>query len=325
MTLPSTSSATSNAGATAPAPFPPPYYGPTEPRHRSDGVRHYAGITYAAIGGYRPLLLDLWVPEARGTSVPLVIWIHGGAWMVGDRRHLPPTFRPGSVFEAFLKAGLAVATIDYRHAAEAPYPAQLHDAKAAVRYLRAFSAQLGIDADRIGVCGESAGGHLASLLALSGRRPDLEGTTGVVGPSSSVSAAAIWYGVADLATMPPLDPPDEAAAVAPPELLADPLVLLLRGIDEAARRDASPITLVHPAAPPFLLVHGDSDQLVPLQQSQLLHTGLQAAGVDSTLLVVPGADHIFLGCEDVDGVVNATVDYLQANLSGPESAEGSPA
>ena len=109
------------------------YHPPVEPVTRADGTRRFAGISYALISGYRPLQLDLWVPPAPAPP-PLVVWIHGGAWLSGDRRYLPETLRPNQLFDALLAVGLAVATVDYRHAREAPFPAQLHDVKAAVRY-----------------------------------------------------------------------------------------------------------------------------------------------------------------------------------------------
>jgi len=130
---------------------------PPEPTVRADGSRLFSGVTYAAPGGFRPLQLDVLVP-ATGSPAPLVVWIHGGAWMLGDRRYLPETLRPNQLFDGLLAAGLAVATIDYRHAAEASFPAQLHDAKAAVRYLRAHAEVLGIDTSRIGGGGSPPAG-----------------------------------------------------------------------------------------------------------------------------------------------------------------------
>ena len=125
---------------------------------------------------------------------------------------------PTRSFDALLDAGLAVATIDYRHALEAPFPAQLQDAKAAVRYLRAHADELGISTERIGVMGESAGGHIAALVGLTAHRPDLEGSHGVVGPSSAVDVVVDWYGPADLTTMPRKTLPPQIAAKLPPEL-----------------------------------------------------------------------------------------------------------
>ncbi|WP_433824627.1 alpha/beta hydrolase fold domain-containing protein [Actinoplanes sp. CA-015351] len=298
-------------------PFPPAYLPPTEPVTRPDGSRHHAGITYAAIGGYRPLQLDLWIPapDPTGRKPGLVLWIHGGGWMVGDRRHFPPTLRPNQLFDELLAAGLAVATIDYRHASEAQFPAQLTDAKAALRWLRHFGADLGVDTGTIGVWGESAGGHLASLVALTSERAELEGRHGVTGPSIPVTAAVVWYGLADLDAMPPLAMPPEAAAFAPPELMQEPIGVLLGGVDDATRANANPLGLVHPDAPPFLLLHGTADRLVPSEQSTILDEALRKAGVPVELVLVDGADHIFLGAGNIDELVARSVAFLAERLS----------
>ena len=287
---------------------PPRFLPPPEPTRRADGSRHYSGVTYAVPVGYRPLQLDLWVPEASAPP-PLVVWIHGGAWLFGDRRYLPETLRPNQLFDESLAFGLAIASIDYRHSNEARFPAQLHDAKAAIRYLRAHREELGIDTDRIGVWGESAGGHLAALVGLTGNQPELEGDLGAAGPSSAVDVVVDWYGPSDLAAMQAKSLPPDTAAALPQELL-DPEAVLVEGVDEATRLAASPVNQVSPGAPPFLLVHGTSDGVVPYAQSELLAEALTAAGVPVRLVPVEGADHIFGGYPDVDGVVRLSVEYL---------------
>jgi acetyl esterase/lipase len=281
---------------------------PTKPREGVDGSKRYEGVTYAAPEGYRPLQLDVWVP-ASAAPPPLVVWIHGGAWLFGDRRYLPETLRPNQLFEELINAGLAVATIDYRHAREAHFPAQLHDAKAAIRYLRAYADVLGVDTSRIGVWGESAGGHLAALVALTAQRPELEGTLGVLDESSAVDAVVDWYGPADLTASPP---PDSVAQ--PPELLPAPHDILVGGQDQNAYAAASPISYVTPAAPPFLLIHGTADAVVPYLQSEVLARALTEAEVPVQLVSVEGADHNFNGHDDIDGVVRRSVDYLAEAL-----------
>jgi acetyl esterase/lipase len=292
---------------------PARYLPPHEPVRRDDGALHHSGLTYAVAFGYRPLQLDLWVP-ATDAPAPLVVWVHGGGFMFGDRRWLPETFRPNSVFDALLEAGLAVATIDYRHALEAPFPAQLQDAKAAVRYLRAFADELGISTEKVGAMGESAGGHVVAALGLTAHRADLEGSHGVAGPSSAVDVVVDWYGVSDLSTMPRRTPPPHIAEKLPAELLVPPEDQLTRGLTGAALADASPITHVTPDAPPFLLVHGTADWLVPYAQSEQLHAALTAAGVEARLVPVDGAQHIFDGHDDVDGLIDLSVAYLAEHL-----------
>ncbi len=178
--------------------------------------------------------------RTRDEPAPLVVWIHGGGWMMGDRRYLPETLRPNQVFDELLAAGLAVATIDYRHALEAAFPAQLNDAKAAIRWLRAHADDLGISTTRIGVMGESAGGHLAALVGLTAHRADLEGTHGVVGPSSAVDVVVDWYGPADFTTMPRMTPPPHIAAKLEPAMLTPPEDQLTRGLDGAGPRRRQP-------------------------------------------------------------------------------------
>jgi acetyl esterase/lipase len=304
-------SATETTEWAGPARFLPP----DAPVVRDDGARHFSGLTYAVAFGYRPLQLDVWVPDTAAPA-PLVVWVHGGAFMMGDRRHLPETLRPGQVFDALLDAGLAVATLDYRHALEAPFPAQLQDAKAAVRYLRQFAGDLGISAERIGVWGESAGGHIAALVGLTAHRPDLEGTHGVVGPSSAVDVVVDWYGLSDLSAMPRTAPPPQVAAVLPEEMRVPPEEHLTRGLEGQALADASPLTHVTAGAPPFLLQHGSADWLVPADQSERLAAALRAVGVPVELDLVEGAGHIWLGSGDVDGIVDRSVRYLADALLG---------
>ncbi|MGX5654266.1 alpha/beta hydrolase fold domain-containing protein [Geodermatophilus nigrescens] len=301
---------------TAPAPdgfLTPHLLPPPTPYHRADGTRHHPGVVYAAVSGYRALELDLWVP-ATVAPPPVVVWVHGGAWMVGNRHVLPGALRPGQLVDELLAAGLAVASVEYRHAREARFPAQLHDVKAAVRWLRHHAAATGIDPGRVGIAGESAGGHLAALVALTADRPDLEGDVGVRGPSSHVDVVVDWYGVADAATMPELEIPRHVAAALPPEDLVPPLEVLLDGVDAATREAVSPLASVHAGAPPFLLLHGTADRVVPHGQSERLAAALRGAGADVRLESIPGAGHGWDGCADPDAVVAATVRYLADGL-----------
>jgi acetyl esterase/lipase len=278
-------------------------------------------LSYAIAVGFRRLAMDIWLPRAAAGPVPVVVWIHGGAFQLGDRRELPPTFAPDSVFRLLNKAGIACATVDYRHALEAPFPAQLHDLKSAVRYLREHSAVLGIDPDRVGAWGESAGGHLAALLGVTGKREDLEGRLGVQGHSSAVSAVVDFYGVSSLPDLPPMDTPlslmpGALVAAVPPGMTLEPGPMLVGGSDDPALlAAASPLGYVAADAPPVLLVHGDSDGLVPLAQSELLSAALTGAGVRNELVAIRGADHCFFFAEDqLDGILSAAVDFFLREL-----------
>ena len=283
---------------------------------RADGTRVYADVAYAELRGFRPLLLDLYVPAAplgpsavtaaaapvteasAGTPdlLPLVVWIHGGGFHSGDRRNLPETYPHNSVFDRLVAAGVAVATIDYRLSGEATFPAQLDDVLVAIDYLRRYAPAYGIDADRIGTWGESAGGALASLAGLT---------------SGHVSAVVAWYPLTDLAH----HHADRADSVEAELLGAAPA-----DVPELAA-SASAVSRVTADAPPFLIVHGDADRVLPLDQSERLHAALLAAGATSTLHVVPGADHCFEGYDNIGGLVDESVAFLSGTLSPAGSAE----
>jgi len=243
---------------------------------------------YARIGA-TSLRLDLYLPPREaGTRLPLVLWIHGGGWSGGDRTQ---TRAPEVLGKEY-----AVASISYRLSHEAVFPAQIHDVKAAVRWLRAHADMYGLDPERIGAWGSSAGGHLAALLGTSGDVTELEGTVGEhLDQSSRVQAVSNFFGPADLLAI--LEP----GAWAP-----RPSVEALLGGSVAKRvalaRLASPVTHIGADDPPFLIVHGDRDLVVPLDQSQRLHRALNTAGVESTLHVVKEGGHGFL-----DPVVDALV------------------
>ncbi|MEU9374392.1 alpha/beta hydrolase [Streptomyces sp. NPDC048255] len=296
---------------------PPPYQSPVQPVTGTDGVRRFDGVTYATTPGFRPRLLDVQLPAGEG-PFPAVVWIHGGGWLDGDRRYPPPTVPAPLLHGAVLGAGLALVSIDYRHSLEAPFPAQLHDVKAAIRYVRAFAGVLGIDPDRIGVWGESAGGHLAALAGLVGPGsvdgPALEGAHGVGSGDTGVLAVVDWYGVSDLEALADHPMPPMPGGVEFP----DPYEALLGGTEAerpALARAASPVTYAEGSnPPPFLLVHGTRDGLVPYSQSEALARALVSAGGEVTLRPVEGADHIFLGSPDIERIVAESVAFLAGHL-----------
>jgi acetyl esterase/lipase len=229
-----------------------------------------------------PLLLDIAQPDAPPVRpLPVIMYIHGGAWLAGDRR----TTR-NNLFAAH---GFFTVSVEYRLSQQALFPAQLHDVKAAVRWLRANADQLHIDPQRIGVWGHSAGAHLAALLGTTGDVAELEGTSGSPGYSSRVQAVATLAAPTDFLQMGGThDDPDSPEA----RLVGGPIH---ERMAEVAR--ANPITYVSRAMPPFLLLHGAADDTVPAGQSRLLFDALRAAGADVTLHMFPGAGH---GFDDAD-------------------------
>ncbi|WP_218974726.1 alpha/beta hydrolase [Streptomyces sp. NP160] len=252
-----------------------------------------------------PLVLDLVLPaqpaalRPTAAPAPVVVWLHGGGWFTGDR-HLAP-----DLTRWFAARGLAMASIEYRLSGQALFPAQLHDVRAAVRFLRAHADELGLDAERIGLWGSSAGGHLAALAGLTGHVHALPGEdVGADDPSAAVQAVAEGYGPVDLERV-----VAEAPTSAPPAMSGAnaPEARLLGGLPSERRelaRDACLLTHVTDAAPPFQIAHGTEDVLVRASQSALLHEALVAAGVESSLHLVAGYRHGFLnpaGAVEVPG------------------------
>lgn len=262
----------------------------------------YTGLTYAAIRGYRPLLLDLHVPASASAEspAPFVVWMHGGAFWSGDRRYLPSNLAPDAVFDTLVAAGIAAATIDYRLSGEARYPAQLHDVRAAIRFLRSNAATWGLDPARVGVWGESSGGLLGALAALApaDQAADLP-----------ITAAVTWCSPTELVRL------RHFSAIS--GLLGVPDDAL-----EAAAAQASAVTHVRSDAPPFLIMHGDADSTVPIEHAELLHEALLNVGARSTLATIKGADHVFKGHPDAQQLVDQAVAFLAQEFAAQQGPSG---
>jgi acetyl esterase/lipase len=252
-----------------------------------DDIEQIAEIPFSSDGAAGPKL-DLFRPRPatfRGAR-PLIIWLHGGGWMSGDKSRGVERIFP------LVRGGFVGASVQYRLSHEAIFPAQIHDAKCAVRFLRRHAGQYGIDPRRIGVWGASAGGHLASLLAVTGETRTLEGTRGWPDTSSAVQAACSWYGPSDLNWMDRFPP-----GIAPrlPSMTADSAEGRLVGGAVSERQEvvamANPVRYVHAAVPPVLLMHGDRDDCVPLASSEWFHAALVAKSVPACLHVIPGGHH----------------------------------
>ncbi|BCY07042.1 alpha/beta hydrolase [Actinoplanes sp. L3-i22] len=290
-----------------PPPPDPHRYRPPAPVLDGDRLC-WRDAVVAQVPGFRPLTLDLFRPAAPAPPRPLIIWVHGGAWLFGSNKSESPQLAAAGIPERILAAGFALARVTYRLSGEARFPAQLHDLKAAVRWLRGYAAELGLDPSRFGVWGESAGGHLASLTALTGDDPDpaLAGRDGVRGVSDAVRSAVIWYGPGNFLTMRGShDEPDSPES----RLLGGPV----QELPEEATA-AAPVTYVAAEAPPMLLVHGTGDRVVPAAQSQELHDRLAALSAPVTLRLVPGADHCFVGA-DLDPLVTEALSHFTATLA----------
>ena len=272
------------------------------------GVRAVRDLEYARLDGNVSLRLDLYTPEkaavpsADGRPAPwaLVVWIHGGGWVSGNKNGCPAL--------VLVPKGFAAASIQYRLADAGPFPAQIHDCKGAIRWLRANAAKYNLDANRIGVWGGSAGGHLVALLGTTAGNKELEGTVGGnLDQSSAVQAVCDFFGPADLT---PLGDVKFAPGAAGP-------VTRLLGGPPSEKKElavlASPVTHVTKDAAPFLIMHGDKDTTVPHHQSELLNEALKKAGVEVTFKTVEGAGHGFGGPE----ITKTVQDFFDKHLKAP--------
>lgn len=248
-----------------------------------EGVRALRDLAYVE-NGHERQKLDLYLPAKAEGPLPLLIWIHGGGWQNGSKEGCPPA-RQG-----YLERGYAVASLNYRLSGHAAFPAQIEDCKAALRWLRAHAQEYGLDPERFGVWGSSAGGHLVALLGTSGAEKSLD-VGAHLDVSSRVQAVCDYYGPTDLTRMDENTAPGARMRHNAPDspeskLLGGPVQ---ENKDKAAR--ASPLTFVSAGMPPFLIVHGDADPVVAFSQSELLFDALKQAGGSVHLHRIKGAGH----------------------------------
>jgi len=246
-----------------------------------EGIKLESDIVFASMDG-SDLKLDIAYPKAGKGKIPAIINIHGGGWVFGDKN-------PNEAI-TYAKNGFVGISIQYRLSTVAKFPAAVQDCKAAVRWTRANAKKYGIDPDRIGVMGESAGGHLVALLGTSGGDPYLEGKGPYSEYSSRVQAVADNFGPVDFMTskdMPgPMEPNEKSGPIT--RWLGKPA----QEVPELAKK-ANPITYIDPGDPPVLIMHGEKDALVPILQSELFYDALTKAGVKAKLVRVKNAGHGF--------------------------------
>lgn len=277
--------------------FPPLEFPPLE------GARTWTGLTYAIVDGYRPMVLDLHVPTGV-EQPPVVVWVHGGGWREGDRRLVPLQWGQQAMFQRLVDAGIAVATVDYRLVAESSLPGPVHDVVAAVRYLRTYAAELGVDAARLALWGESAGAHIASVagLAAGHASPDewLVGSIGVGTERADVAAVVWWYGIADLTV--------------DPRLVRELWPATSTEEREELARRLSPVNLVRADSPPLLIMHGDADSIAPVDQAYRFRDAAARVGARHEVEIVPGAEHVFHG-EEIEPYWDRAISFLTTQLA----------
>lgn len=249
-------------------------------------VRYVSDVSFKTINDLE-LKLDLLLPTlAADDNRPVVIWIHGGAWMRGNKAH--DLHRYDQLTSHLLNAGFAFISIDYRLSSQATFPAQAIDCNDALAFLYAHRDDYALDLDRVVLMGTSAGGHLASLIGTSSVPPTPKFLTNVDQPPWTIRGVVNFYGPSDLVLLQGKregvdfenDRSPEARLLGHSPLLRPDLA-----------RAASPTTYVNAQSPPFLIIHGDQDSRVPISQSILLNASLKVAGVKSELIVVEGVGH----------------------------------
>jgi acetyl esterase/lipase len=236
-------------------------------------------IEYAKVGEV-PLTLDLYLPHGKARE-PLIVWVHGGAWRSGSKKSMP--------LSKMIDEGYPIASVDYRLSTQAKFPAQVHDIKAAIRFLRGHGEQWRLSTKKIVVAGDSAGGHLAALVGVSNGNAELEGNVGIdQNQNSDVQGIISFYGAANLTTILKQSTPHGL------EVRVPAIDLLLGGQPEAVpelARLASPVFHVDRHDPPLLLLHGDQDPQMPINQSLELLGAYKKVKAPVQLELVHGAGH----------------------------------
>lgn len=225
--------------------------------------------------GEQALKLDLYLPGHSLKKFPVVIWIHGGGWREGKKE--------GAPILPLLSFGFAVASIEYRLSGQAPFPAQIEDVKAAIRWIRAHASEYRLDSENFGVIGHSAGGHLASLAGTTGTGSVFD-VGDNLGFSSKVQAVCTMSGPSDLVTM--FDGANDHRRSALEGLLGGSLSKMKK-----LAESASPINYVGPGLPSFMFIHGADDQVVPLQQAKAMIQKLEQAGATPKSIILSQTGH----------------------------------
>jgi acetyl esterase/lipase len=249
------------------------------------GVAFEADVEYGR-AGERSLTLDVLRPKNQGDrTLPVVVYIHGGGWQQGSKNEGHRVLS-----ELVLGGNFAAVTVAYRLSGEAIWPAQIHDCKAAVRWVRANARKYGFDPDRIGACGGSAGGHLAAMLGVTGDVNELEGACGNPGYSSRVQCVAATSGAYDFVHF-----YEQTVGKSNSNRAQTVVRQLLGGTPDElpdTARSASAVTYVSEDDPPFLLGHGTLDPSVPFDQSLTFLAALKKAGVPATFIRFENGGHI---------------------------------
>lgn len=284
------------------------------------GVKAELDVSYAGNDNARQKL-DLFLPADRAADkkLPVIVFVHGGAWLAGSKEQ-----GRGQLMRYVKEGGFAGASIGYRLSSEAIWPAQIHDCKAAIRWIKANAEKHGLDPDRIIVWGSSAGGHLVAMLGTSSGVPEMDGKIGPhTDKDTRVAGVIDFFGPTDVSLMNSQRLPgtmDHDTADAPEaKLLGAPVQTVPDKV-----KSANPLTYVDKSDPPFLIVHGDKDPLVPHGQSAILHAALEKAEVPVELHTVKDGGHGGFRDPEIAKKVDAFVKDRTAPAKAGETAPPAP-
>ncbi len=269
-------------------------------------VQMIPDIQFARFPNGHTLKMNILRPQSH-MPLPLIVWVVGGSWLDADNyKHVP-------MMSSMASQGYIVACVQYRTVNRAPFPAQLDDVKTAIRFLRAHADEYGIDTEHVGIWGHSAGGHLATLAGVTGDQPEWDQYGEWTGYSSRVNAVVDFCGPTDIQ----IDFQSEYAQPVISLLIGGPMrdkedIALLANPSHHIRSDVEP----KGALPPFLIMHGDADEMVPLRQSQLLYDALTEAGSDVDFYVLEGVGHSAAGLMSRQDVMDTVSRFFAFHLKG---------
>lgn len=264
--------------------------------------KSYLDISYCDSGDSAQKM-DIYYPTSQSSAMPLLVYIHGGGWVEGDKA----SGESNTFFNELLDRGYVIISLNYRLAPQHPFPAQIQDVKCAIRFIRSHASEYGIDPQRIGAFGSSAGGHLAALLGVTSVEDGFDEGK-YLDQSSRVNAVVDLFGLTDLNEYPWGGP---GTAIA--------LTFGDHPKPSEAYTLGSPVTYVSKDDPPFLIIHGDKDDTVPIQQSESFYENLRTNGVPVQFLVVKNAGHGFYPGDtsfspDLATITRTIADFFDQHL-----------